>query len=424
MGNKKIKVAWICHFSNKDYNQRLPLEVGGLYGLIYRLIKGYNATTDVSDFGVWNINAINEMKKFTGCVELHIIAPYSHLKTKVYEYIEDGIHYHFFRPNLVIIEKIINHFPVIYNLYKPPYKKNRNIIKSFIKNIQPSIVHLIGAENPYYSLSGLDVPKNIKLIVQLQTLMADPKFFANYPIDKETYNYRIGVEKAVIKRADYVGTTIQDYRNIIYQHVNSDVKFLDLKLAVGECIKNFDSEKEYDYVYFARSINKACDWAIASFIKASKKKPDISLLIVGAYALGEKALYEKTLEEHGLLDKVTFTGELKTHNDVLESVAKAKIALLPIKIDYIPGTIREAIALGLPVVTSITEGTPLLNKKRKCALLSEKGDHTSMADNMLIVLEDSDLASELVKNSYLYLQESYDNYRIIAGWVEEYNNIF
>ncbi len=423
MENKSIKVAWICHFSNKEFNQKLPLKVGGFYGFIYRLIKGNIATTEVSDFGVWNINAINEMTKFSDRIELHVIAPYPHLKTQVHEYTEDGIYYHFFRPNYIFIEKIINHFPAIYDLYKPSYKKNRSIIKMLIENIQPSIIHLVGAENPYYSLSGLDVPRDIKLLVQLQTLMSDQKFFANYPIDKSSYDYRVGVEKAVIKRADYVGTGISDYRKIILEDIDPDAKFLDLKLAVGENIRKIETGKKYDFVYFARSINKACDWAVASFIEASKRKPGISLLVIGAYTSEEKASYEITLQEYGLLDKVTFTGELQTHDDVLENVATARVALLPVKIDFIPGTIREASALGLPVVTSITDGTPLLNEKRNCALLSKGGDHVSMADNMINVLEDSDLADELVQNSYLQLQEKYNNAKVICKWVETYEHI-
>ena len=96
------------------------------------------------------------------------------------------------------------------------------------------------------------------------------------------------------------------------------------------------------------------------------------------------------------MDNVTFTGELPTHEDVLENVATARVALLPIKIDFIPGTIREASALGLPIVTSITDGTPLLNEKRNCVLLSEGGDHVSMAENMINLLDNPDLADELV----------------------------
>lgn len=423
MQNNKIKVALICHFSNKEFNQKLSLKAGGLFAFLYKLYKGNELSTEVADFGVWNINAINEMKKFTNRVELHIIAPYPHLNPKVYEYVEDGIYYHFFRPNAMIEEKILNHFPQLYDLHKPSYSGNRSVMKSLISKIAPSIVHIVGAENPYYSLAALDVPQNIKLIVQLQTLMSDPKFFVNYPIDRRSYDYRANIEKAVIKRADYVGTTIQDYRNIILEHIKAEARFLDLKLAVGEKIKKFDTKKEYDFVYFARSISKAGDWAIESFIEASKMHKGITMLVVGGYAAAEKESYEKLLDAHGVLEDVTFTGELPTHDDVLEAVSKARIALIPIKIDFIPGTIREANALGLPVVTSITEGTPLLNEKRQCALLSKGGDHKAMANNMIRVLDDPTLAEELVQNSYIRLREAYDNYQAVANWVEEYDKI-
>lgn len=423
MQNNKIKVAWICHFSNKEFNQKLPLKSGGLFAFIYKLYKGRVLSTDVADFGIWNINAINEMKKFINRVELHIIAPYPHLDPKIHEFEVDGIYYHFFKPNAMIAEKLFKYFPLLYDVYTPSYGGNRSVVKSLISKIEPTIVHLIGAENPYYSITALDVPQNIKLIVQLQTLMSDPKFFANCSLDRRLYDYSANIEKAVIKRADYVGTTIHDYRNIILEHINSEAKFLDLKLAVGEKIKKVVAKKEYDFVYFARSISKAGDWAIESFIEATKINKRITMLVVGGYTVGEKELFEKLLAYYGVLENVIFTGELPTHDDVLETVAKARIALLPIKIDFIPGTIREANALGLPVVTSITEGTPLLNEKRQCALLSKGGDHKTMANNMIRVLEDNALAKELVQNSYIRLQEAYDNSRAIVNWVEEYNRI-
>jgi hypothetical protein len=37
LNNNKIKVAWICHFSNKKINQMLPLKAGGLFAFFYRL---------------------------------------------------------------------------------------------------------------------------------------------------------------------------------------------------------------------------------------------------------------------------------------------------------------------------------------------------------------------------------------------------
>ena len=420
---EKLKVVWVCHFSNKDLNDRLPLKVRGMYAFVYKMFTGCNASTDVLDFGIWNINALNEMKRFADIIELHIIAPYPHLAPKIYEYQENGIFYHFFRPSLVLLQHLINKFPRIYDIYRPAYKGNRKVIKSLINKINPSIVHLIGAENPYYSLSGLDVSPDIQLIVQLQTLMSDPKFFDNYPIDKRSYDYRAEIEKNVIMSADYVGTIIESHRKIILEHINPKTKFLDIKLAVGEEFKKIDVAKEYDFVYFARSINKAGDWAIESFIEASKLKPGITLLVVGGYTQKEKTQYEMSLSNHGLLDNVTFTGALPTHDDVMNAVAKARIALLPIKIDFIPGTIREANALGLPVVTSITDGTPLLNEKRKCALLSEGGDSQRMAENMILVLENQDLAEELVQNSYMRLEETYNNSRAISAWVEGYGMI-
>ena len=79
--------------------------------------------------------------------------------------------------------------------------------------------------------------------------------------------------------------------------------------------------------------------------------------------------------------------------------------------------------MGLPVVTSITDGTPQLNEKQQCVLLSKGGDHVAMAKNMVLVLEDSVLARNLVQNSYLRLQEVYNNESEISSWVDGYKKL-
>ena len=48
-------------------------------------------------------------------------------------------------------------------------------------------------------------------------------------------------------------------------------------------------------------------------------------------------------------------------------------------------------AYGLPVITTITPGTPKLNDNRESVLLSPIGNHQAMADNMIKLLENKDL---------------------------------
>ena len=406
MENKKIKIAWICHFSNAEVRNELS----------FNSQAKQRATKDYSQ---WNTNAINEFKKFED-VELHVISPHAGINSNVQEFVKDGIHYHFFRSE---DDRFI--FRLKRKIFKgkyqtPEYKGNTRTILSIINDIKPDLIHLIGAENPNYSISALSMPKDIPFIVTLQTLMIDPDFHKNYPTTKQMYDYRSGIERAVIQRTDYVTCRAQRFKDVLKEQFNPPLKILNMALIVGEKVNTTECEKEYDFVYFAKEIEKAADWAIEAFALAHKKHPKITLNIVGGYAAQTKQKLDKRLAELDILGNVSFTGSLPSHDDVINQVRKARFALLPLKIDLISGTIREAMANGLPVITTITPATPKLNENRKSVLLSEKGDFDNMASNMIDLLDNEELYNTLQANGYATVRERYDNGIEASLWREAY----
>lgn len=407
MENKKIKVVWVCHLSNEEIRKRLNFRK-------MTLLKAGKV-----DFAQWNTNAINEFKKFED-VELHVISPHAGINSKVQEFVKDGVHYHFFRSeDDSFIYRLKRKF-LKGKYLTPEYKGNTRTILSIINDIKPDLIHLIGAENPYYSIAALSMPKDIPLIVTLQTLMIDPDFYNNYPITKQMYDYRSGIERAVIQKADYVTCRAQKFKDVLKELFNPPLKILNIVLIVGEKINTTNCKKEYDFVYFAKDIEKAVDWAIEAFAIANKKHPETTMRIVGGYAPKFKKQLDDRIAGLDIADKVTFSGSLPNHDDVINEVRKARVAVLPLKIDLISGTIREAMAIGLPVVTTITPATPLLNENRESVLLSEKEDFNKMASNMLDLLDNEDLYNTLQANGYATVKDRYDNGVEAGLWREAY----
>lgn len=410
----KIKVVWICHLSNPMIRQNLKFCKWTPVAICKRLFgrSGYY------DFAAWNTNGIREFEKFSD-VELHIVAPHYGI-CGVQEFEKSGIYYHFFHTE---DDSIFSYFErIVLHKEKKSYKENTKIILSLVDKIKPDLVHIIGAENPYYSESALSIPKSIPMITTLQTLMIDPQFQKNYPISDEAYRYRSSVEKAVIKRSDYIGSKVEHFRAIIEKEIG-EVNFLDINLAVGEDVHIEDCEKKYDFVYFAANISKAIDYALEAFAIAKRRHNDITLHVIGGYDSGLMNDIKRQMKRLGLGDGIDFTGKLPTYEDVIAEIKKARFALLPLKIDLISGTIRESMANGLPVVSTITPATPRLNDKRNCVLLSEKGDFEAMANNICRLLEEPDLVEELRKNSVVTLSEEYDNKRAMEAWRQSYCRI-
>ncbi len=415
---KKIRVVWLCHFSNAFVHEKLDLKHNWLIGLLKRLLHR-SVSTDVPDFANWITYGIQEMEKFDE-VELHVVSPYPYLKSRTQEFVSNGVHYHFFKSEAESLISLL--YRKLLRSKCCQYRKNCRTISGLIKKIHPEIVHLFGAENPDYATVVFYVPKDIIVIAQLQTLMNDPDFKKNYPINERSYMYRAKIEKEIILKADYIGTRALKFRNIIREAIKPSAIILNTNLALNEPIVMEECEKQYDFVYFAANISKAADLAIEAFALAYKKNPNITLDIIGGYDAGFKHNIDTIIVKYGIANAITFEGKLPSHDDVLKQIRKSRFALLPLKIDLASGSIREAMSNGLPVVTTDTGelGTQRLNLKRKNVLISPIGDHQALADNMITLMENGALVETLRQNSFVTRSEAMSNTMTVRRYVEAY----
>lgn len=418
MEKRNIRVAWVCSFSNEKMRARLPFDSGGCFRSLYKLL-GVTFGRE-TDSAIWNTNAIEEMEKIDD-VELHVICPVRGLAKKEVLYEENGIHYYFFREQNSNIVRFAWH--QLFTKYTSRYKKNRRVISQFISEIQPDIVHVMGAENPYYSLSMLDVPSDTPTIIQLQALLTRLVDITQVKEEKKQFYYKGLIEREIIKKANYIGTMSPVFRQYIIEEIKPDARFLDITLAMAQKIDLEQTEKQFDFVYFSSNISKAGEEALESFILAHKRNPSITLDIVGGYDDAFKEKLNARIKECGINSSVTFEGRLPSHDDVIKQIRKARFALLPLKMDFVPNTLHEAMANGLPVITTITEGTPSLNEKRQCVLLSAQNDFQTMSNNMIELLDNEYLANELRQNAAAYENERSNNWSIIVKWVDAYKNI-
>ena len=410
-----IKVAWICSFSNRMVRQTVK-QKSGFVGFM-------NRTRPIlfnSDFAQWNTNAILEISAYED-IELHVICPVPFLQDEFQDELLGNVHYHFFRD-----ERLSPLYRLATKFLKPKrreYKINRKRISTILSKIDIDIVHIIGAENTFYSKAVYDIPKSIPVIVQLQTLINDPKFRDGYVFSSKTYSQICDEEANILKHADYIGTNIQEYRRIIQTKINCDAKFVETLPAVGPRLSNAAFPKKYDCVYFSSNLDKAGDLAIEAFVRAKRKLPKIKMVMIGDVTPSYKSTLQKILISNNMLDSVEFLGRLDSYDDVLSVVQTARCALLPLKVDFIASTIRESMGLSIPTLSTITDGTPMLNENRTSLLLSTIGDHNALAGNLITLLTDSDLYNMIATNGYVTIKERYSNSAIIAKWVEVYKSI-
>lgn len=414
-----MKILWICHFSNPEVRQNLHLSDDIFETSIRWLL--HKPKRKRSDFAAWISNSIAEFETFKN-IELHIVSPHYGMRYMTEEFDQNGIHYHFFKPDdNSFFNKIFQRF---FNRSDNQYKGNRRIVKKITDQIDPDLIHIYGAENPYYSITALDIDiKKYPVLVSLQTLMSDIEFGTKVSMPQTTFDLRSGLERKILQRVTYIGSSISKYREWIWENINPNAIFLNTTLAVAESIKPIKIKKEFDFVYFAASINKAADIAIEAFGIACKKYPSLTLNVIGGASQSFKQKLSIRIAELGIEKNVIFSGQLSTHKDVLKQIQRSRFALLPLRIDIISGTIREAMFSSIPVVTTITPGTPTLNEKRESILISEQGDYQAMAQNMIKLIESPELSQKLRDNGLITVNERWNNNKSMLQLLKAYEVI-
>lgn len=410
----KIKVVWICTMSNTIIRSNLKYDF--IYLVISKLLCKKNA-----DKAVWNTVGC-ELFANSEDVELHVVTVQRHLSEDIQDFENKGIFYHAIRAQEDdnIAKLVVNRIRQI-EIPDPDYKVNRKRINNVINRINPDIVHLIGAENPYYSLSLLDISDK-PTITTLQTVLFDPnvvRYYTNF----KNYNYRTSVEKMVLSRSDYVATNNVYFKQLLITEIK-DVKFIDLSLPTREKLVAKSEDTLYDFVYFSADLEKACDLALLSFGLACQQIPEMTLLIIGGCSDEFKRNLDSIVRKYHIERNVFFAGFQKTHADVISAVRRARFALLPLRTDLVPTTIRESMCNGLPVITTITPGTPSLNNNRESVLLSAIGDHKQMSDNILKLYQSLELQNELLQNGYKTAEERWSCKNFVGNWVEAYKKVY
>lgn len=412
---KRMRVLWLCSVSNAEMREHYQTKAGPFMRWIYKRFK--HTTTDDKDHAIWDTNAIKEIEKLDD-VELHIVCPKRFLSEKYVDFEMNGVYYHLFRDeNSTLIPWL---YSQTVTKFSSRFHRNRKMIKKIIQRVNPDIIHIIGAENPQYSLAALDIPSNIPFIVQLQALLCRLENVTRIPFERKDYHYKGEIEKEIFGRAPFIGTASQIFIDHIKENIPTKATYLKISLALTEPVYKKIDDKQYDFVYFAGNLSKGADLAIKSFAIVHKIYPHITLDIIGGYTTDLKNALDSIVKENHLEDCVTFEGFMPTHDDVINQIRKAKYALLPVTMDLIPGTVREAMANGLVVLTSITVKTPTLNQTRESVLLSPVCDCESMAKDMIKVLEDPDYANQLRENAWLTAEERNSNKTIIQKWISAY----
>lgn len=387
----RMKIVWICHFTSSE-----------VQGILRPWRK-------VSDFAPW-ISRTIEVFEVRDDLDLHIVSPHEYI-SGVKEFEMRGVCYHFFNPSIPFWGR---HWPGFFRWdVWTNYAKNKRIVQRLVTSITPDVIHLQGAENPYYSATILNLLGREPIVVNLQRINLKALGYGSL---------RARIEHQILTQAENFTIRTKTMEHEIKQY-RPDSKVFWVNYAMS-AYKPILMAKEYDIVFFARvGKDKGIEDLIQALGMVHSKIPQAKLCIIGGVNKSYKEYLLRMAQVLGVGKSVTWKGYLPTLDDVHKEASKAKVSVLPTHNDIISGTIIESMQLGLPVVSYKTGSIPELNEDRENVLLSEKGDIEGLADNILKLLTDEELYKTMSQRGIECINERYSNQNVLQQHLDCYREV-
>lgn len=136
-------------------------------------------------------------------------------------------------------------------------------------------------------------------------------------------------------------------------------------------------------------------------IKLAKDRGyDIKAIIIGDGT--KKSEFMALSERYGVSDRIRFTGLLPTSDDVRAILLAADVFVFPTKAEGLPRGILEAMAIGMPVLSSPVGGIPEILSE-EC--LFDPADAESYANKLCEFIDSPYLMNKLSQENYMKAQE-------------------
>lgn len=150
------------------------------------------------------------------------------------------------------------------------------------------------------------------------------------------------------------------------------------------------------HLVVARNLEPIYDNAtvLRALARVHERYPQARLTVAGTGP--ERAALEALVQELGLGDRVRFAGRLD-REAMAELLRSATLAINPSRVDNMPNSVLEALASGVPVLSTDVGGVPYIVRHGEEAWLVPAASPGPMAEGILRLLDDPALAERLAR---------------------------
>jgi N-acetyl-alpha-D-glucosaminyl L-malate synthase BshA len=232
----------------------------------------------------------------------------------------------------------------------------------------------------------------------------DITLVGNHPFYKPAVSFSINHSDIVtsvsqdLKDATYRLFDIKREIEVIPNFIEIDKNRLDSNSECHRSLMATETQKIVTHISNFRKVKRIPD-VIRIFNEIQKVMP-AKLMMVGDGP--EKGPAEALCEELGIADKVIFFGN---SNEIGKILCFSDLFLLPSETESFGLAALEAMASGVPVISSNTGGLPEVNKEGYSGYLGNVGDIEGMAQKAISILSDDKVLLEFKENALKVAQE-------------------
>ncbi len=335
-------------------------------------------------------------------------------------------------------------------------KSKLRLWTSEIERINPNLIHIWGTE---YSI-GYDLAKEIKHIpivyriqgainsiskypnghLSVRSMKKELSFFDGLKAKKYEKDSRF-MEKQAELELRMIGASSGIFSDNEWALMQYQMKLPEVpvyfdklpirKVFLENCWKLEDAEPHSLFCLAGRTAYKGLHQVIEAVALLKKDFPDILLRIPGSIASRKPTwLFEPTyitylkklIQKYDLEKNVVFLGAL-TSEEMAEYMCKSHVFVMPSVIENESATLREAMAVGMPVVSSFAGDIYETVVHRETGMLYRYEEYELLAYFVKTLFSDADLATGLGQRASAFIRKKYEDYDYGKNLCEIYNKV-
>ncbi|MBZ4042191.1 N-acetyl-alpha-D-glucosaminyl L-malate synthase BshA [Flavobacterium hibisci] len=318
-------------------------------------------------------------------------------------------------PNVHYHEVNVPEYPLFH--YQPYELALSSKLVDMVKLYKIELLHVHYAiPHAYAGYMAKQMLKNEGINLPMVTTLhgTDITLVGNHPFYKPAVTFSIN-------KSDYVTSVSQSLKDDTLKlfKIKNKIKvipnFIELEKVVkdpqGPCHRSVmanENERIITHISNFRKVKRIPD-IIKIFYHIQKEMP-AKLMMVGDGPEKENA--ELLCQELGILDKVIFFGN---SNEIDKILLLTDLFLLPSETESFGLAALEAMACGVPVISSNSGGLPEVNFDGVSGYLSDVGNVEEMAANAIKILKDDKVLKEF-KNNALEVAKKFDIKNILPKY--------